>query len=135
MPKQTEARAARFTAVEPQLFVRDLPRALIWYRRALGFSVAFQWGQPPFYAQIARDGLALNLRLTPGSVLDHTVDRDLLSASILVDDISAQYAGFLTTGETPHRPLTRQPWHGPDQAAFILADPDGNLLQFAGPMR
>src|SRR6185312_15123789 len=53
-------------AAEPQLFVRDLPAALEFYQEQLGFSVAFAYGEPPFYAQVTRDGARLNLRWLDG---------------------------------------------------------------------
>jgi hypothetical protein len=30
------------------------------------------------------------------------------------------------------QPLTREPWHAEGQGAFIVEDPYGNLLLFAG---
>ena len=49
-------------AAEPQLYVRDIAASSEFYSRMLGFSVAFTYGEPPFYAQVFRDGARLNLR-------------------------------------------------------------------------
>ena len=43
-------------AAEPQLFVADIAVSCAFYTRQLGFSVAFTYGEPPFYAQVVRDG-------------------------------------------------------------------------------
>ncbi len=43
-------------ASEPQLFVSDLEAASAFYVHKLGFKVVFSYGDPPFYAQVARDG-------------------------------------------------------------------------------
>jgi len=53
-------------ASEPQLFVSDLEAARAFYVHKLGFKVVFSYGEPPFYAQIARDGGRLNLRRVIG---------------------------------------------------------------------
>lgn len=49
-------------AAEPQLYVRDIAASSAFYSRMLGFSVAFVYGDPPFYGQVVRDGARLNLR-------------------------------------------------------------------------
>src|SRR4051794_20562457 len=51
-----------FAAAEPQLYVRDIVASCEYYSRVLGFSVAFTYGEPPFYAQVFRDAARLNLR-------------------------------------------------------------------------
>ena len=43
-------------AAEPQLFVADNAASCEFYRSKLGFSVAFTYGEPPFYGQVFRDG-------------------------------------------------------------------------------
>src|SRR6185503_5295645 len=43
-------------AAEPQLYVRDIVAATEFYTTMLGFSVAFTYGDPPFYGQVVRDG-------------------------------------------------------------------------------
>ena len=73
---------------EPQLFVRDVAIATEFYTQKLGFSLAFSYGEPPFYGQVFRDGARLNLRHVDNGVVD-PVRRDteqLLAASIALDD-------------------------------------------------
>lgn len=76
------------TAAEPQLFVRDISAASEFYARKLGFSVAFTYGEPPFYAQVFRDGARLNLRQVDDAVLDaiRRATDELLSATVTLDD-------------------------------------------------
>ena len=52
-----------------------------------------------------------------------------LSASITVDDIHRLYAEFQSAGVVFHQGLRSEPWGA---KAFIVKDPDGNLLLFAG---
>ena len=47
--------------VRPVFSVRDLAEALAYYRDALGFRVAWTWGDPPSRAGVARDGVEIQL--------------------------------------------------------------------------
>jgi glyoxalase/bleomycin resistance protein/dioxygenase superfamily protein len=42
---------AVIVAAEPQLFVADIKTSCDFFTRKLGFTVAFTYGEPPFYAQ------------------------------------------------------------------------------------
>jgi uncharacterized glyoxalase superfamily protein PhnB len=57
----------------------------------------------------------------------------LLSASLTVatpEEIKALFLEFQAAGATFFQTLKREPWGARD---FIVKDPDGNLLLFAGP--
>jgi len=120
---------------EPQLFVTDITSSCGFFKDKLGFAVAFTYGEPPFYAQVRRDGARLNLRCVEQPVIDAALrDREqLLSASLTVataDEIKALFLEFQNAGVTFFQSLKREPWGARD---FIVRDPDGNLLLFAGP--
>jgi catechol 2,3-dioxygenase-like lactoylglutathione lyase family enzyme len=120
-----------FTAAEPQLYVRDVVASCAFYSRMLGFSVAFTYGDPPFYGQVVRGGARLNLRQVDVPVLD-PLRRDaeqLLAASIALDDASALYREYEEAGVELVQPLRTESWGA---RTFIVRDPDGNLLLFAG---
>jgi catechol 2,3-dioxygenase-like lactoylglutathione lyase family enzyme len=116
--------------IQPQVFVTDLDRAIAFYRDRLGFSVAFTYGEPPFYGQVARDGAALNLRHVDRSPWDAALRaaEDLLSATFVVANAKALFLAFQEAGVPFHQPYREQPWHAHD---FIVQDPDGNLIHFA----
>lgn len=121
----------RFTAAEPQLYVRDIVASSAFYSRMLGFSVAFLYGDPPFYGQVVRGGARLNLRQVDVPVFD-PVRRDaeqLLAASIALDDASALFREYQGAGVELVQPLRTESWGA---RTFIVRDPDGNLLLFAG---
>jgi catechol 2,3-dioxygenase-like lactoylglutathione lyase family enzyme len=118
--------------VEPQLFVADMARSIAFYTGPLGFSVGFEYGEPAFYAQVVRDAAMLNLRLAAKPAIDRTAGADLLSAAINVSNAKQLFVEFQARGVAFHQTLTREPWHGQGQGAFIVADPDGNLLLFGG---
>ena len=126
---------AVLTAAEPQLFVADIKASCDFFTGKLGFTVAFTYGEPPFYAQVLRDGARLNLRCVERVVIDaaHRDREELLSASLTVataEEIKQLFLEFQATGMTFFQTLKRGPWGARD---FILKDPDGNLLLFAGP--
>lgn len=77
---------AVITAAEPQLFVADIGTALDFFVKQLGFVIVFTYGEPPFYAQVRRDGARINLRCIDRPVIDADLrDREeLLAASLTV---------------------------------------------------
>jgi uncharacterized glyoxalase superfamily protein PhnB len=126
---------ARIVCAEPQLFVTDIKRSCEFFREKLGFSVVFTYGDPPYYAQVGRDAARLNLRCVEGPVIESTVrDREeLLSVSMTVataDEIKLLFLEFQSAGVAFRQALKKQPWGAKN---FIVKDPDGNLLLFAGP--
>lgn len=119
-------------AAEPQLYVRDIVASSAFYASSLGFSIAFTYGEPPFYGQVFRDGARLNLRQVDDPVVD-PVRRDaeqLLAVSITVGDATPLFLEYQHAGVDFAQPLRTEPWGA---RTFIVRDPDGNLLLFAGP--
>jgi catechol 2,3-dioxygenase-like lactoylglutathione lyase family enzyme len=118
--------------IEPCLFVTDFPRALAFFTETLGFKVGLTYGEPPFFGQVVRDAAILALRHVDAPAIDRAQGSDLLSASIAVSNAKQLFLEFQAKGVAFHQPLRREPWHGQGQGAFIVADPDGNLLLFGG---
>lgn len=135
MPETASVSAAvQLSAVEAQLFVADIKASCDWFAK-LGFAVAFTWGEPPFFGQVARDAARLNLRRVcePVFVGDIREREELLAASITVDsatEIKQLFLQYQAAGADFFRPLRQEPWGA---RTFIVRDPDGNLLLFAGP--
>lgn len=113
---------------EPQLFVTDMTATLEHYGR-LGFRVAIAHGEPLFWAQVERDGARLNLRHVDAPVFVRDAEDDLLSATLTCDDVEGLYGAFEGAGVEFHQPLKTEPWGA---RTFIVGDPDGNLILFAG---
>jgi len=123
------------TAVEPELFVTNIAASCDFFTGKLGFAIAFTYGEPPFYAQVKRDAARLNLKCVEQPVIDPALrDREeLLSAALTVataEEIKQLFLEFQTAGVTFFQTLRREPWGARN---FIVKDPDGNLLLFAGP--
>jgi catechol 2,3-dioxygenase-like lactoylglutathione lyase family enzyme len=122
-------------AAEPELFVADIKASLDFFTQKLGFAIAFTYGEPPFYAQVKRDGAQLNLKCLDSPAINPELrDREeLLSAAMTVgsaDEIKQLFLEFQSANVAFFQPLKKQPWGARN---FIIKDPDGNLLLFAGP--
>jgi len=136
-PRKLKSSPSKATIVgaEPQLLVADMKRSCEFFCDKLGFSLVFSYGNPPYYAQVGRDAARLNLRCVEGPVLESTVrvHEELLSASMTVataGEIKLLFLEFQSAGVTFHQKLKKQPWGARN---FVVKDPDGNLLLFAGP--
>jgi uncharacterized glyoxalase superfamily protein PhnB len=132
---ETISTKAIIAGAEPQLFVADIRASCEFFIGKLGFVTAFTYGEPPFYAQVRRDVARINLRCVAQPVMDADVrDREqLLSASLTVatpEQVKALFLEYQAAGVTLFQTLKREPWGARD---FIVKDPDGNLLLFAGP--
>jgi catechol 2,3-dioxygenase-like lactoylglutathione lyase family enzyme len=126
---------ATIVSAEPQLLVTDIQKSCKFFCEKLGFSVVFSYGKPPYYAQVGRDAARLNLRCVERPVIESMVrDREeLLSVSMTVataDEIKLLFLEFQSAGVAFRQTLKKQPWGAKN---FIVEDPDGNLLLFAGP--
>ena len=126
---------ATIVSAEPQLFVANIRRSCEFFREKLGFSLVFSYGKPPYCAEVARGAARLNLRCVERPVIEPTIrDREeLLSVSMTVataDEIKLLFLEFQSAGVAFHQTLKKQPWGAKN---FVVKDPDGNLLLFAGP--
>ena len=122
------------TQVEAQLFVADIKASCAFFTK-LGFEVVFTYGEPPFYGQVKRDNARLNLRMVcePVFVGDIREREQLLAASMTLGsaaEIRQLFLQYQATGVDFQHTLKQEPWGA---RTFILRDPDGNLLLFAGP--
>jgi len=128
--EQPEQHDPFLRAAAPQLFVSDIRAACDYYTNVLGFDVVFVHGKPPFYGQVARDGIRLNLRLVDAPVIDaeRREHESLLSAYVDVSGVKELFNQFKSAGADIQQPLRRQPWGTQE---FVLRDPDGSLLCFA----
>jgi uncharacterized glyoxalase superfamily protein PhnB len=123
------------SSTEAQLFVAAIKASCDFYTNKLGFTVAFVYGDPPFYGQVTRDHARLNLRVVgePVFVGDIREREHLLSASLTVTtavEIKELFLSYRAAGVRFSQTLKKEPWGA---RTFIVQDPDGNLILFAGP--
>jgi catechol 2,3-dioxygenase-like lactoylglutathione lyase family enzyme len=124
------------TSISAQLFVADIQASCDFYTDKLGFAVDFVYGDPPFYAQVTRDNARLSFRHIDEPVFAGDIrEREaLLSASITVasaDEIKQLFLDYQALEVPFHQTLKQEPWGA---TTFIIVDPDGNLILFAGPI-
>ena len=123
------------TSTEAQLFVADITASCEFYTEKLGFTVAFVYGEPPNYGQVTRDHGTLNLRVVGEPVFAGDVQQreELLSATLTIgsaDEIKQLFLDYESAGVRFAQTLKKQPWGA---WTFVVRDPDGNLILFAGP--
>ena len=123
------------TSTSAQLFVADIKSTCDFYTHKLGFMVDYVYGDPPFYGQVSRDQARLALRVVRGPVFigDIREREHLLSASLTAataDEIKQLFLIYQAAGVRFHQTLQKEPCGA---RTFIVLDPDGNLILFAGP--
>jgi catechol 2,3-dioxygenase-like lactoylglutathione lyase family enzyme len=124
-----------FTSISAQLFVADTRASCEFFTSKLGFVADFVYGDPPFYGQVSRDNARLSLRHMDEPVFAGDVrEREhLLSATVTLDSaegIRELFATYQAAGVPFHQALRTEPW---EALTFVVRDPDGNLILFAGP--
>jgi catechol 2,3-dioxygenase-like lactoylglutathione lyase family enzyme len=123
------------TGTEAQLFVADVALSCAYYRDKLGFAVTFIYGEPPFYAQVVRDNARLNLRAMDEPIFVPGIreKESLLSATLTLASAAETrqlFAAYEAAGAFFAQLLKKEDWGA---TTFVIKDPDGNLLLFAGP--
>jgi len=135
LPAKQSIAQPTLCSVAAQLFVRDIKTSCDFFDSKLGFTVDFVYGDPPFYGQVSRDNARLALRHMDEPVFagDIREREDLLSASITVasaEEIRDLFLTYQAVGVPFHQALKKEPWGA---ETFVVKDPDGNLILFAGP--
>ena len=111
--------------------VTNVQASATFFRDKLGFAIDFLHGNPPFYGSVSRGGACLHLRFVHEPVFKDGIreKEQLLSAFLDVDNITGLFAEFKAAGAGFVQPLRKEPWGA---SAFIVLDPDGNRICFAG---
>jgi catechol 2,3-dioxygenase-like lactoylglutathione lyase family enzyme len=119
----TDANAAKLCAAATTFAVADVLRSLAYYRDALGFAVAFTYGEPTYYAGLKRDEVTIHLQAA--SVAKRVAGQG--SVYVFVIGVDALYAEFKARGAR----LLSEPRDYPyGMRDFNVADLDGNELCF-----
>lgn len=112
----------KFNSAAPCLSVSDMARSLGFYRDILGFESGHLEGDPPVYATLHHDEVAIHLSL----------DRDGNKAGtsfccVFVTGVDALYHACVSKGAKIARQIEDSPYGLRD---FNLEDPDGNVVLF-----
>jgi catechol 2,3-dioxygenase-like lactoylglutathione lyase family enzyme len=123
------------TSVAAHLYVRDLKASIDFFIGKLGFQLDFAYGEPPFYGQVHRDNALLALRQLNEALWDEAMrqEEQLLSASItLASAVETRelFEIYRKASVAMAQQIRAEPWRA---LTFVVRDPDGNLILFAGP--
>jgi catechol 2,3-dioxygenase-like lactoylglutathione lyase family enzyme len=115
------------------VFVTNFERALAFYCDKLGFEVVYTYGEPPFWGEVRRDGIAFNLRHVDDSpwIPGLRDEEQLLSLSVTTTDAKALFVQYQAAGVEFQERLKEKPWKAVE---FVVRDPDGNLVLFGSPV-
>jgi len=103
--------------------VQDVLRSVEHYGDVLGFQTVFTYGEPTFYAGVARDGITIHLQAASAS------KRQLGQGglNIFVSDVDALFEELKSRGARTLNEPRDYPYGMRD---FDVADLDGNHLCF-----
>lgn len=111
-----------FHSVSPFLASEDLPVSLAFYLDKLGFTLAWEWGQPAELAAVCRD----EVELTLASRADAKPD-GISRLYLHIDGIDDYHAQLLDAGVVISVAIADRPYGMRD---FSVTDPAGNVLCF-----
>ncbi|MEM7208284.1 MAG: glyoxalase superfamily protein [Pseudomonadota bacterium] len=113
----------KFICSTPILIVNDAAKARDFYVNKLGFEVSFEWGEPPIYVGLHKDGVEIHLN--SASNAPHEAGRGELSIS--TDEVDQLYEQCVQHGvEIMIAPGNRE--YG--MRDFGIKDLDGNAINF-----
>ena len=115
----------------PVVFVSDVQAAAEFYKDQLGFAINFLHGKPPFYGSVSRDDAVIHLRFVHRPVFARELreEEQLLSAFVAVADVQQLFLEYESRKAPFVQRLKKESW---GQSSFIVRDPDGNWICFAG---
>jgi catechol 2,3-dioxygenase-like lactoylglutathione lyase family enzyme len=128
-PMPASGERPRVLVARPFVFVRDVRAACAYYVDVLGFTLAFDYGSPAFYAEVERDGVRMCIRHTDDPIIDSARARreDVILASFEVTDAKGLYLELQESGAAFAQRLRTEPY---GTRTFIIEDPDGNRVAF-----
>ena len=109
----------KFEGLSPVFPVSDIPSALIFYCKALGFELGWTWGDPPTHASVGRGQIDIMLTLNPSKAGRGDVYVGLKEVDSYFAELQARHVQL---GELADRPYGMRD--------FSVRDSDGNRLVF-----
>jgi len=106
--------------------VRDIAASLAYFRDALGFDIAFTWGEPTFYAGVCRGKVTIHLQAA--SQTSRPAGASALS--VFVGNADDLHGELVRRGARVLKEPATYPYGMRD---FDVSDLDGNTLIFGSP--
>jgi uncharacterized glyoxalase superfamily protein PhnB len=113
----TTSDATIIRGVNPILPVDNISAAIAFWEDKLGFSTAFQYGEPTFYAGMRRGPIEIHLCRA-----DDTSFADQMQLRIQVENIEPLYEEYKAQGVTHPAGLQAKPWGTKE---FGILEPSG----------
>jgi catechol 2,3-dioxygenase-like lactoylglutathione lyase family enzyme len=121
---------ARLTEQACVLLAKDVAASAAYWIEKVGFGLVGEWGDPPDFAILGRDGRYVMIGAAPA---DHVIvpywktRPNLWNAYFWVDDVEALFAELKARGARIDYDLCTQPYHVRE---FGIQDPDGHDVGF-----
>jgi uncharacterized glyoxalase superfamily protein PhnB len=126
-------RSVPVNTVLPHVVYRDLPTAIDWLIKTLGFEENYRYGDPVQGAQLHLGGAYLMVRTArPGSTSPSQAGAWTQSVSIYVDDVDAHYRKTKSAGATIDHEL-QETIYG--ERVYGVVDPEGHPWEFSQHIR
>lgn len=122
----------RITELRTMLAVRDLPATVRFYVEKLGFNCCGLFGNPPVWAEVERDGVAMMFNAPPRASVESDVPRKSKDYQVYYlnsSDAAALHAEYKARGVAVSD--LRVTIYGMKE--FELRDPDDHWLWFGQP--
>jgi catechol 2,3-dioxygenase-like lactoylglutathione lyase family enzyme len=121
-----------FASLRPMLAVTDLPATVRFYVEKLGFNCCGLHGEPPVWAELERDGVAIMFNAPPRECVERDVPRTSRDYQIFyfnVQDAAALREEYRGRGVSVSD--LRVAFYGMKE--FEVRDPEGHWLWFGQP--
>lgn len=118
----------------PYFPVADVERSAMHYERVLGFKRDYVGGDPPVFAIVSRDGLAIMLRKvsTPELIRPNEAQGGAWDAFFWVSDADALHNELAASGaDVVYGPILQESYR---MKEFAVRDCDGHVLGFGESM-
>jgi len=118
-PSEDDGTDVRFFCATPIFSVADLQASLRHYEHALGFEVAWQWGEPATFAAVRSGNVDVFFcEGCQGQSGTHIM--------VFVDDVDTLHDEYRRRGAKITRPPTDEPW---GMREMWVEDLDGHVLR------
>ena len=116
MTAKTEKAAAKLQTISPQFVVPDVVAAAEYYRDVLGFQIQGYFWEPPVYAIVRRDSVAIHFgkadaNVDAGAAPNAPHREGSIDGYIWVNDVDALFDELKSRGASIVEPPTVREYH------------------------
>jgi len=109
----------KFECAIPILNVSNFATSIDYYTNKLGFTKKWNWGTPPTFGSVTRDGVEIFL-------CEGGQGRSGMWMSIFMDDVDALFKEYTSSGAIIRQPPVNMPW---GTREMNIEDPDGHRFR------